>query len=113
VISGDPHLGDIDDDADRRRAVVVADRPAPRVVVDPADRRRVGALVVLAGMRAGSDPGPGAIGVVVGIALLALVAVVATVLESRRIGRRFQRTIDELSRTQSEIRRLLDDLPTP
>jgi len=68
-------------------------------------------LVVLAGMRAGADPGPETIGVVVGIALLALVAIVATVLESRRIGRRFQRTIDELSRTQSEIRRLLDDLP--
>ena len=69
------------------------------------------ALMVLAGMRAGSDPGPGTIGVVVGIGLLALVAIIATVLESRRIGRRFRRTIDELSRTQSEIRRLLDDLP--
>ena len=69
------------------------------------------ALIVLAGMRAESDPGPDTIGVVVGIALLALVAVVATVLESRRIGRQFQRTISELSRTQSEIRRLLDDLP--
>ena len=69
------------------------------------------ALIVLAGMRAGSDPGPETIGVVVGIALLAIVAIVATVLESRRIGRRFQRTISELSRTQSEIRRLLDDLP--
>jgi PAS domain-containing protein len=63
-------------------------------------------------MRAGSDPGPGTIGVVAGIALSwRLVAVVATVLESRRIGRRFRQTIDELSRTQSEIRRLLDDLP--
>jgi diguanylate cyclase (GGDEF)-like protein/PAS domain S-box-containing protein len=69
------------------------------------------ALVVLAGLQAGSDPGPGTIAVVVGIAVLALVAVVATVLESRRIGRRFQHTIGELSRTQSEIRRLLDDLP--
>jgi PAS domain S-box-containing protein len=69
------------------------------------------ALVVLAGLQAGSDPGPGTIAVVAGIAVLALVAVVATVLESRRIGRRFQHTIGELSRTQSEIRRLLDDLP--
>jgi diguanylate cyclase (GGDEF)-like protein/PAS domain S-box-containing protein len=69
------------------------------------------ALVILAGVRAGSDPGPGTIGVVVGIAVLAIVAIVATVLESRRIGRRFRHTIDELSRTQSEIRRLLDDLP--
>jgi diguanylate cyclase (GGDEF)-like protein/PAS domain S-box-containing protein len=69
------------------------------------------ALVILAAMRAGSDPGPGTIVVVVGIAVLAIAAIVATVLESRRIGRRFRRTIDELSRTQSEIRRLLDDLP--
>ena len=45
-------------------------------------------LVILAGIRAGSDPSPATIGVVVGIAALALVAVVATVLESRRIGRR-------------------------
>jgi diguanylate cyclase (GGDEF)-like protein/PAS domain S-box-containing protein len=70
-----------------------------------------GALVILAGVRAGSDPQPGTIGVVAGIGLLALVAVVATVLEARRIGRRFHHTIEELSRTQSEIRRLLDDLP--
>jgi diguanylate cyclase (GGDEF)-like protein/PAS domain S-box-containing protein len=69
------------------------------------------ALVILAGVRAGSDPGPATIGVVAGIAVLAIVAIVATVLESRRIGRRFRHTIDELSRTQSEIRRLLDDLP--
>ncbi len=69
------------------------------------------ALIVLAGVRAGSDPGPGTIGVVAGIAVLAIVAIVATVLESRRIGRRFRHTIDELSRTQAEIRRLLDDLP--
>ncbi len=69
------------------------------------------ALVVLAGVRAGSNPSPATIGVVAGIAALALVAVVATVLESRRIGRRFRHTIGELSRTQSEIRRLLDDLP--
>ena len=69
------------------------------------------ALVVLAGMRAGADPGAETVGLVGGIAALALVAIVATVLESRRIGRRFRRTIGELSRTQSEIRRLLDDLP--
>ena len=69
------------------------------------------ALVILAGIRAGSDPSPATIGVVAGTAALALVAVVATVLESRRIGRRFRNTIGELSRTQAEIRRLLDDLP--
>ena len=72
-----------------------------------------GAMIVLAGLRAGSDPAPGSIGVVVGIAVLALVAVIATMLEARRLGRRFRHTIDELSRTQAEIRRLLDDLPDP
>ncbi len=51
------------------------------------------------------------VAVVVGIGLLALVAIVATLLEARRMGRRLHHTIDELSRTQSEIRRLLDDLP--
>ena len=70
-----------------------------------------GALIVLAGIHATSDPGPGTVGVVAGIGVLALSAVLATVIEARRVGRRFQRTIDELSRTQSEIRRLLDDLP--
>jgi diguanylate cyclase (GGDEF)-like protein/PAS domain S-box-containing protein len=69
------------------------------------------ALVILAGVRAESDPSPAATGVVVGISVLALVAVLATVLESRRVGRRFQHALDEASRTQSEIRRLLDDLP--
>jgi diguanylate cyclase (GGDEF)-like protein/PAS domain S-box-containing protein len=69
------------------------------------------ALVVLAGLRAGSDPGAGTIVVVVGIGVLAIVAIVATLLEARRVGRRLHHTIDELERTQSEIRRLLDDLP--
>jgi diguanylate cyclase (GGDEF)-like protein/PAS domain S-box-containing protein len=69
------------------------------------------ALVVLAGLRAGSDPGAGTIAVVAGIGVLAIVAIVATLLEARRVGRRLHHTIDELERTQSEIRRLLDDLP--
>ena len=69
------------------------------------------ALVVLAGLRAGSDPGATTIAVVAGIGLLAIVAIVATLLEARRVGRRLHRTIDELSQTQSDIRRLLDDLP--
>jgi diguanylate cyclase (GGDEF)-like protein/PAS domain S-box-containing protein len=68
-------------------------------------------LVVLAVLRAGTEPDAGAIVAVMGIGVLAIVAVTATVVESRRIGRRFRRTIDELERTQSEIRRLLDDLP--
>lgn len=68
-------------------------------------------LVVLAGMRAGSDPDAATVAVVAGIGLLALVAIAATLLEARRVGRRLHHTIDELSRTQSEMRRLLDDLP--
>ncbi len=108
MISG---AGDFDDGAELGALLSPAERQyrawwliLPIVAVSAA-------LIVLAGMRAGSDPGAGTIGVVVGIALLAVVAIVATVLESRRIGRRFRRTIEELSRTQSEIRRLLDDLP--
>ena len=69
------------------------------------------ALVVLAGLRAESDPGANTIAVVAGIGVLAIVAIVATLLEARRVGRRLHRTIDELSQTQSDIRRLLDDLP--
>ncbi|HSM64707.1 MAG TPA: EAL domain-containing protein [Ilumatobacteraceae bacterium] len=68
-------------------------------------------LVALAVLRVGSDPDLGAVVAIVGIGVLAVVAVGATVLESRRIGRRFQRAIDELVRTQAEVRRLLDDLP--
>ena len=68
-------------------------------------------LVVLALVRDGTDPRPATIAAVAGIGLLAIMAVTATAVESRRIGRRFRRTIDELERTQGEIRRLLDDLP--
>ncbi len=68
-------------------------------------------LVVLALLRAGTDPRPSTIAAVTMIGLLAIVAVTATAFESRRIGHRFGRTIDELERTQGEIRRLLDDLP--
>ena len=68
-------------------------------------------LMVMAVLRAGTEPDAGAVAAVSGIGVLAIVAVTATVVESRRIGRRFRRTIDELERTQSEIRRLLDDLP--
>jgi len=70
-----------------------------------------GALVVLAGIHAVAEPGPGTVGALVGIGTLAVFAVLATVIEARRVGRGFQRTIDELSRTKSETRRLLDDLP--
>ncbi len=69
------------------------------------------ALVVVAASRAGTDPSPATVAAVAGIGLLAIVAVLATVVEARRVGRRFRRTIDELRRTQGEMRRLLDDLP--
>jgi diguanylate cyclase (GGDEF)-like protein/PAS domain S-box-containing protein len=69
------------------------------------------ALIALAAQRTGTDPEPSTVAIVVGVGVLAVVAIGATMLESRRIGRRFQATIDELSRTQAEVRRLLDDLP--
>ena len=50
--------------------------------------------------------------IVIGVAAgLALCAVVATWLESRRITRHLQRTIERLVDTESELRILLDDLP--
>jgi diguanylate cyclase (GGDEF)-like protein/PAS domain S-box-containing protein len=69
------------------------------------------ALIIVAALRVEADPSPTMVAVVGGIGLLAVVAVVATAVEARRIGRRFRRTIDELSRTQTEVRQLLDDLP--
>ncbi|HYN34282.1 MAG TPA: EAL domain-containing protein [Ilumatobacteraceae bacterium] len=68
-------------------------------------------LVVLALLRAGTDPRSGTIAAVTGTGVLAVVAVTATAVESRRIRRRSRRTIDELERTQGAMRRLLDDLP--
>ncbi|WP_116999752.1 putative bifunctional diguanylate cyclase/phosphodiesterase [Desertimonas flava] len=50
--------------------------------------------------------------VVLGVAAgLALVAVAATWMESRRIARHLHRTIDRLIDTEAELRLLLDDLP--
>ncbi|RLE26214.1 MAG: hypothetical protein DRJ50_01410 [Actinobacteria bacterium] len=69
------------------------------------------ALIVVAALEAGADPSPSTVGVVTAIGILAIVAIIATAVEARRIGRRFRRNIAELSRTQSEVRRLLDDLP--
>ena len=42
---------------------------------------------------------------------MAIVAVLATLVEARHLGRRMRSTIDELSRTKGELRQLLDDLP--
>ena len=69
------------------------------------------ALVVAAALRAGTDPSPATVAAVAGIGLLALIAVLATIVEARRVGDRFRRTIDELRRTQTQMRQLLDDLP--
>jgi diguanylate cyclase (GGDEF)-like protein/PAS domain S-box-containing protein len=48
---------------------------------------------------------------VAGVVALSTAAIVATVLGARRSRDRFHRSIDELSQTQRDIRRLLDDLP--
>jgi diguanylate cyclase (GGDEF)-like protein/PAS domain S-box-containing protein len=69
------------------------------------------ALVVVAARTAGADPNGSTTALVAGVGALALVAIVVTVVESRRLRRRLQRTIDELSRAKGEVQRLLDDLP--
>lgn len=69
------------------------------------------ALITVAGFSAGTDPSLSMIGVIGGIGVLAIVAVVASAIEAKRLSSRFGATIDQLSRTQSDMRRLLDDLP--
>jgi diguanylate cyclase (GGDEF)-like protein/PAS domain S-box-containing protein len=69
------------------------------------------ALITLSVIWASSESQPGATLFVGGVVALAAAAVVATVLGARRSRDRFRRSIDELSKTQREIRRLLDDLP--
>jgi diguanylate cyclase (GGDEF)-like protein/PAS domain S-box-containing protein len=69
------------------------------------------ALIIVAALRVEADPSPTMVAVVGGIGLLAVVAVVATAVEARRLGHRFRHTIDELSRTETAVRQLLDDLP--
>ena len=68
-------------------------------------------VVVVVVWRAGSDPDTDAIVAVSVIGMLAILAVIAMAVDSRRIGRRLQHTIDELVRTETGIRGLLDDLP--
>jgi diguanylate cyclase (GGDEF)-like protein/PAS domain S-box-containing protein len=68
-------------------------------------------VVVVVVWRAGSDPDTDAIVAVSVIGALAILAVIAMAVDSRRIGRRLQHTIDELVRTETGIRGLLDDLP--
>jgi len=67
--------------------------------------------LVVALLRVGDDPSPGAVTLAVVIAALAGAAVVVTWLESRRITRHLNRTIERLIDTESELRLLLDDLP--
>jgi diguanylate cyclase (GGDEF)-like protein/PAS domain S-box-containing protein len=67
--------------------------------------------LVLAVLRLDSDRSPGALALAVVIAVLAGAAVVVTWLESRRITRHLNRTIERLIDTESELRLLLDDLP--
>ncbi len=68
------------------------------------------ALVVVV-LRLGDDPSPGAVALAVVVAALAGTAVIVTWLESRRITRHLNRTIERLIDTESELRLLLDDLP--
>ena len=67
-------------------------------------------LVVLV-VRLDSDRSPRTLAAAVIAALLAVAAVVVTWLESRRITRHLNRTIDRLIDTEAELRLLLDDLP--
>ncbi|MDQ3468342.1 MAG: EAL domain-containing protein, partial [Actinomycetota bacterium] len=62
-------------------------------------------------LRLEGDRSPGAVAAVISAALLAAAAVVVTWLESRRITRHLNHTIDRLIDTESELRLLLDDLP--
>ena len=68
------------------------------------------ALVVTV-LRLVDDRSTGALVAAVVIALLVAAAVVVTWLESRRINRHLNRTIERLIDTESELRLLLDDLP--
>ncbi|MET0325235.1 MAG: EAL domain-containing protein [Ilumatobacteraceae bacterium] len=70
----------------------------------------LGALVVLV-LRTGEQRSTGAVAGAVVIALLAAAAVIVTWLESRRITRHLNRTIERLIDTELELRLLLDDLP--
>jgi diguanylate cyclase (GGDEF)-like protein/PAS domain S-box-containing protein len=68
------------------------------------------ALVIVV-VRLDSDRSTGALVAAVATAVLAASAVVVTWLESRRINRHLNRTIERLIDTEAELRLLLDDLP--
>ena len=112
VDSGDPTADGVDGVSAAAHATSPRSRHALRAgwLVVPVVVVSV-VLVVLAAVQASTEPDANTVVLVVGIGALSLLAIVVTVTEARRLGRRFQHTIDELSRTQSEIRRLLDDLP--
>jgi diguanylate cyclase (GGDEF)-like protein/PAS domain S-box-containing protein len=62
-------------------------------------------------LRLEGDRSPSAVAAVISAALFAAAAVVVSWLESRRITRHLNHTIDRLIDTESELRLLLDDLP--
>src|SRR5215204_1594892 len=62
-------------------------------------------------LRLEGDRSPSAVAAVISAALFAVAAVVVSWLESRRITRHLNHTIDRLIDTESELRLLLDDLP--
>jgi hypothetical protein len=68
------------------------------------------ALVIVV-VRLDADRSTGALVAAVVTAVLAVAAVVVTWLESRRINRHLNRTIERLIDTETELRLLLDDLP--
>ncbi len=70
-----------------------------------------GGLVTVAAMSAAADPASNATLVITVIGAVSIVAVLITWFEARRFGRRLGSTIDALSATQADLRRLLDDLP--
>ncbi|MET0144801.1 MAG: EAL domain-containing protein [Ilumatobacteraceae bacterium] len=67
--------------------------------------------LVVAVLRLDDGRSAGAVALAVTTALLAVAAVIVTWLESRRIARHLNRTIERLIDTESELRLLLDDLP--
>ena len=69
------------------------------------------ALIGLAAFAAATDRSTNTVLVVSIVGVLAVIAVLVTWLEARRFGRELRTTIDELSKTQTQMRQLLDDLP--
>jgi diguanylate cyclase (GGDEF)-like protein/PAS domain S-box-containing protein len=67
--------------------------------------------VGLAAFAVRDDPSTFTLLAVVALGLLGTAAVLTSVIGTRRLSRRFRRTVHELSEAQSAMRQLLDDLP--